>query len=101
MTTWRTCKKLGTYLYDSAELQRRYTLARAGFHHLWFRDAHVAEATRLRIYYCYVITILTYNCGIWALTKTLLLRVAANCVASFVSSTPTDLQRRAVHALWV
>ncbi|RLO12323.1 hypothetical protein DYB28_014194 [Aphanomyces astaci] len=51
-TTWRTCKKLGTYLDDSAELHRRYTLARAGFHRM-------------------------YHYGTWALTKTQLLRLEA------------------------
>ncbi|KAF0728638.1 hypothetical protein Ae201684P_016449 [Aphanomyces euteiches] len=76
VTSWRNCKKLGSLLDDSNDLKRRFTLARSAFHRmwrLWFRRDLIAETTRLRLYNCYVLPVLTYNCGTWALTQSQLL----------------------------
>ncbi|OWZ00237.1 hypothetical protein PHMEG_00028617 [Phytophthora megakarya] len=36
---------------------------------IWLRQSKTSEATRVRLYNCYVLPILLHNCGTWALTQ--------------------------------
>ncbi|OWY94290.1 hypothetical protein PHMEG_00036020 [Phytophthora megakarya] len=68
---WRSTRKLGSLLGDSEDLTRRKTLAAAALRRLWalwIRPQYVSDATRVRLYNCYVLPVLLYNCGTWALT---------------------------------
>ncbi|KAJ8569500.1 hypothetical protein ON010_g5762 [Phytophthora cinnamomi] len=69
---WRNTRKLGSLLGDAEDLSRRKTLATAALHRMWkvwLRPSKTSEATRVRLYNCYILPILLYNCGTWALTK--------------------------------
>eukprot|EP00644_Phytophthora_capsici_P006316 jgi/Phyca11/117195/e_gw1.32.409.1 len=72
---WRITRKLGSLLGDAEGVCRRKNLATAALHRMWkvwLRPSKTSEATRLRLYNCYVLPILLYNCGIWALTESVL-----------------------------
>ncbi|KAG6623819.1 putative EndonucleaseReverse transcriptase [Phytophthora cinnamomi] len=69
---WRDTKKLGSLLGDAEDVSRRKQLARAALNRmwtLWLRTSSTSERTRVRLYNSYVLPILLYNCGTWALTK--------------------------------
>ncbi|KAG6623384.1 putative EndonucleaseReverse transcriptase [Phytophthora cinnamomi] len=69
---WRNTKKLGSLLGDAEDVSRRKQLARAALNRmwtLWLRTSQTSERTRVRLYNSYVLPILLYNCGTWALTK--------------------------------
>ncbi|OWY97257.1 Endonuclease Reverse transcriptase, partial [Phytophthora megakarya] len=69
---WRNTRKLGSLLGDTEDLSRRKNLASAAFHRLWkiwLRPLRTSEETRVRLYNCYVLPILLYNSGAWALTQ--------------------------------
>ena len=69
---WRNTKKLGTLLGDRQELDRRKQLAANALNTtrvLWNKFSRVSVRRRIRIYNAYVLPILTYNMGTWALTK--------------------------------
>ncbi|UIZ23662.1 hypothetical protein KXD40_007818 [Peronospora effusa] len=68
---WRITRKLGSLLGDAEDVFRRKNLATAALHRMWkvwLRPSKTSEATRLRLYNCYVLPILLSNCGTWALT---------------------------------
>ncbi|RLN88747.1 hypothetical protein BBJ28_00020055 [Nothophytophthora sp. Chile5] len=68
---WRATRKLGSLLGDAEDVSRRKSLAAAALHRLWtvwIRPHRIADKTRIRLYNCYVLPILLYNCGTWALT---------------------------------
>ncbi|RMX63187.1 hypothetical protein KXD40_006725 [Peronospora effusa] len=72
---WRITRKLGSLLGDAENVSRRKNLATAALHRMWkvwLRPSKTSEATRLRLYNCYVLPILLYNCGTWALTDSVL-----------------------------
>ncbi|KAE8912431.1 hypothetical protein PF003_g3837 [Phytophthora fragariae] len=68
---WRSTRKLGSLLGDSEDLTRRKALAAAALRRLWtiwLRTHYTTDTTRIRLYNCYVLPVLLYNCGTWALT---------------------------------
>ena len=72
---WRITRKLGSLLGDAEDGSRRKNLATAALHRMWkvwLRPSKTSEATRLRFYNCYVLPILLYNWGTWALTGSVL-----------------------------
>ena len=72
---WRITRKLGSLLGDAEDVSRRKNLASAALHRMWkvwLRPSTTSENTRLRLYNCYVLPILLYNCGTWALTNSVL-----------------------------
>ncbi|RQM14515.1 hypothetical protein DD237_008450 [Peronospora effusa] len=72
---WRITRKLGSLLVDAEEVSRRNNLATAALHRMWkvwLQPSKTSEATLLRLYKCYVLPILLYNCGTWVLTNSVL-----------------------------
>ncbi|ETN20657.1 hypothetical protein PPTG_03615 [Phytophthora nicotianae INRA-310] len=70
---WRSTRKLGSLLGDAEDVSRRKTLATGALRRLWtvwLRPHHITDKTRIRLYNCYVLPILLYNCGTWAPTPT-------------------------------
>ncbi|EGZ07846.1 hypothetical protein PHYSODRAFT_527293 [Phytophthora sojae] len=68
---WRSTHKLGSLLGDSEDLTRRKILAAGALRRLWtiwIRPQYVSDATRVRLYNYYVLPVLLYNSGTWALT---------------------------------
>jgi len=77
---WRTTKKLGSLLGDAEDAARRRTLAGNAFRSLysvWLRRQQISESLRLKLYEAYIVPILLYNSGTWALTNTELCRMDA------------------------
>ncbi|ETI38393.1 hypothetical protein F442_15732 [Phytophthora nicotianae P10297] len=71
--TWRSTRKLGSLLEDTEDLTRRKILAAEALRRLWalwLLPHYTTNKTRIRLYNYYVLPILLYNCGIWALTTT-------------------------------
>ena len=69
---WRATKKLGSLLWDAEVVARRTQLALLAFRRmwtLWLRRQHVSEALQLRLYKAFIVPVLTYNMGTWALTQ--------------------------------
>ena len=70
---WRTTKKLGSLLGDAEDVARRKQLALVAFRRMWtiwLRRQQINEALRLRLYNAFIVPVLTYNMGTWALTRT-------------------------------
>ena len=68
---WRVKRKLGSLLDDAEDVSHRKDIATAALHRMckvWLRPSKTSESTRLRLYKCYVLPILLYNCGAWAIT---------------------------------
>ena len=64
---WRHVRKLGSFLGDSEDVQKRESLATAAFWRLWKLWTHphlLSEPLRVRLYNIYVLPIL-YSCGSW------------------------------------
>jgi arsenate reductase-like glutaredoxin family protein len=75
-----TTSKLGSLLDDSKDIIRRVAIsnnAMHGYHKMWMRSRFISEAMRLRLYKCYVLPILLYNCGTWGLNVQNLNRLEA------------------------
>jgi hypothetical protein len=70
VTMFDSTSKLGSLLDDTKDINRRVAIsnnAMHGYHKLWMRSRFVSESMRLRLYKCYVLPILLYNCGTWGL----------------------------------
>ncbi|EGZ06897.1 hypothetical protein PHYSODRAFT_529902 [Phytophthora sojae] len=94
--TWRNTRKLGSLLGDAEDVSRRKTLPTAALHRmwkLWLRPTNTKEATRTRLYNCFVLPILLYNCGTWALTRADLLSLEAFHRQQLPTRTDTELLR--------
>ena len=68
----KSTKKLGKILDEDAEFVRRKSLSNIALHKLrriW-KNRYIKISTKVTIYNTYVRSILTYNCGTWAMNKT-------------------------------
>ena len=68
---WNEVKKVGSLLGDHEDIKRRKHLSTVSLHKLnsiWIRHDKVKLSTRLHLYKALVKSVLTYNCGTWALT---------------------------------
>ena len=69
---WRSTRLLGSLYGVTEDLKRRRQQAAAAFNtlvNLWMRRQVISEATRLRLFDAFVLSILTYNCGVWVLSS--------------------------------
>ena len=69
----KNAKKLGTLIDDEENINRRKrlsTAALAKLQNIWIRGDKVKRKTKIKLYRTLVKSVLTYNCGTWALTKT-------------------------------
>ena len=70
---WKNTKKVGSLIGDKADVERRKHLSNAALHKLtsvWIRGDKIKTVTKMKLYRTLVKSILLYNCGTWALTKT-------------------------------
>ena len=70
---WKKSKKVGTLIGDAEDVERRKYLSNAALHKLttvWIREDKIKVETKLKLYRTLIKSILLYNCGTWALTKT-------------------------------
>ena len=68
----------GVAAWEAEDVARRKQLANVAFRKLWtvgFRRAHISLQLRLRLYWSFVIPVLTYNMGTWGLTQADLVRI--------------------------
>ena len=71
-SSWKQSRQLGTLLDEEEDLARRMALASSAFKSMYpsfVRRSHICLSRRLRIYNAFVLPVLLYNCGTWALTK--------------------------------
>ena len=69
---WKSTRKLGSFLGDEEDVQRRIQLATVQFKaldKLWKQSHSVPVETRLRLYKALVLPVLTYNAGTWGITQ--------------------------------
>ena len=70
--SWRSTKKLGSYLGDREDIAHRKQLAVAAANELntvWIRNTHINQKLRIELYNSIVRPVLTYNCSAWGLSK--------------------------------
>ena len=70
---YKNAKKVGTLIGDEEEFNRRKrlsTAALAKLKNIWIKGDKVKRKTKIKLYRKLVKSVLTYNCGTWALTKT-------------------------------
>ena len=72
-TSWKNTKKVGTLIGDKEDIKRRKQLSTVALHKLktvWIKGDKLKRETKLKLCRTLVKSILTYNCGTWALTQT-------------------------------
>ena len=70
---WKTTKKVGSLLNSKEDIEHRKHLSNVALNKLaniWNRADKIKQKTRIKLYNSLVRSILLYNCGTWALTKT-------------------------------
>ena len=69
---WHNSKSLGSYLCSSTDVLHRCNLSTAAFHSfwaMWLRQSLITLQRRLQIYHTVVVPIMLYDCGSWAVPK--------------------------------
>ena len=72
-TEYKNTKKVGTLIGDEEDIERRKrlsTAALAKLQNVWVKGDKIKRKTKLKLYRTLVKSVLTYNCGTWALTQT-------------------------------
>ena len=70
---YKNAKKVGTLIGDEEDINNRKrlsTAALAKLQNIWINGDKVKRKTTIKLYRMLVKSVLSYNCGIWALTKT-------------------------------
>ena len=70
---YKNAKKVGTLIGDEEDINRTKrlsTAALAKLQNIWIKGDKVKRKTKIKLYRTLVKSVLTYNCGTWALTKT-------------------------------
>ena len=69
---YKNAKKVGTLIGDEEDINRRERLSTATLaklQNIWIKGDKVKRKTKIKLYRTLVKSVLTYNCGTWALTK--------------------------------
>ncbi|GFO44725.1 endonuclease-reverse transcriptase [Plakobranchus ocellatus] len=70
---WKTTKKVGSLLGSKEDIEHRKHLSKIAFNKLtniWKSGNKTKQKTKIKLYNSLVKSMLLYNCGTWALTKT-------------------------------
>ena len=70
---YKNAKKVGTLIGDEEDINNRKrlsTAALAKLQNIWINGDKVKRKKKIKLYRMLVKSVLSYNCGIWALTKT-------------------------------
>ena len=69
---YKNAKKVGTLIGDEEDNRRKplSTAALAKLQNIWIKGDKVKRKTKIKLYRTLVKSVLTYNCGTWALAKT-------------------------------
>ncbi|KAK3744074.1 hypothetical protein RRG08_018703 [Elysia crispata] len=70
---WKTSKKVGSLLGSKEDIEHRKHLSNIALNkmeQIWHRADKTKQRTRIKLYNTLVRSVLLYNCGTWALTKT-------------------------------
>ena len=70
---WRSTKKVGSLMGDKEDVERRKQLSNAALYKLkniWIGKDKINHNINIKLYKALVKSILTYNCGTWALAQT-------------------------------
>ena len=77
---WKTSKKLGSFLDDKKDIERRKQLAQTAMSKLWKiykKGKKLKISKKVRVYDSYVKPVLTYNSSAWAVNKNIEAKVDA------------------------
>ena len=69
---WRSTKKVGSLMGDKEDVERRKQLSNAALYKLkniWIGKDKINHNIKIKLYKALVKSILTYNCGTWALAQ--------------------------------
>ena len=69
---WRETKKVGSLIGDAEDVERRKKLSNVALNKLravWISNDKIKRNIKIKLYSALVKSILTYNCGTWALTQ--------------------------------
>ena len=70
---WKTSKKVGSLLGSKEDIEHRKHLSNIALNKMepiWHKADKTKQRTRIKLYNTLVRSVLLYNCGTWALTKT-------------------------------
>ena len=70
---WRSTKKVGSLMGDKEDVKRRKQLSNSAIYKLkniWIGKDKINHNIKIKLYKALVKSILTYNCGTWALAQT-------------------------------
>ena len=70
---WKTSKKVGSLLGSKEDIEHRKHLSNIALNkmeQIWHKADKTKQRTRIKLYNTLVRSVLLYNCGTWALTKT-------------------------------
>ena len=70
---WRSTKKVGSLMGDKEDMERRKQLSNSALYKLkniWIGKDKINHNIKIKLYKALVKSILTYNCGTWALAQT-------------------------------
>ena len=70
---WKTSKKVDSLLGSKEDIEHRKHLSNIALNkmeQIWHRADKTKQRTRIKLYNTLVRSVLLYNCGTWALTKT-------------------------------
>ena len=77
---WKTSKKLGSFLDDKKDIERRKQLAQTAMSELWkiyMKGKKLKISKKVRVYNSYVKPVLTYNSSAWAVNKNIEAKIDA------------------------
>ena len=77
---WRSTKKVGSLMGDKEDVERRKQLSNAALYKLkniWIGKDKINHNIKIQLYKALFKSILTYNCGTWALAQTELNKIDA------------------------
>ena len=69
---WRSTKKVGSLVGDKEDVERRRKLSTVALNKLmnvWISDDKIKTNIKIKLYKSLVKSVLIYNCGTWALTR--------------------------------
>ena len=70
---WKTSKKVGSLLGSKEDIEHRKHLSNIALNkmeQIWHKADKTKQRTRIKLYNTLVRSVLLYNCGTWAMTKT-------------------------------
>ena len=92
---WKTSKKVGSLLGIKEDIEHRKHLSNIALNkmeQIWHKADKTKQRTRIKLYNTLVRSVLLYNCGTWALTKSWTLSIESSCAEFWEFDTQQKFQ---------